>query len=79
MDESQKQELLEYIEKIEQATEEKDTQTDYINEIYKGLKEYGYNTKAIRELIKLRAMDRDKAYELEAFLEMYKKALGMVD
>lgn len=79
MDEAQKRELIEYVEKIERATEEREMQAGYINEIYKGLKENGYNTKAIRELIKLRAMDTDKVYEFEAFLEMYKKALGMVD
>jgi uncharacterized protein (UPF0335 family) len=50
-----------------------------MKDIFKDLKNDGYDVKAIRSLIRLRAMDPEKRREAEAILDLYRHALGMDD
>ena len=66
-----------FIERVERQLEEKKGITDDISDTYKEAKGQGYDTKAMKAVIKLRAMKRDERQEAEAILDTYKTALGL--
>ena len=66
------------IERIERLEEEKKTISDDIKEVYAEAKGTGFDTKAIRTLIRLRKKDAAERQEEETILDLYKAALGMV-
>jgi uncharacterized protein (UPF0335 family) len=70
-------ELREFIEQWEKREVEKKDIADQQKEIMAEAKARGYDTKAMREIIKLRAKDKTTVEEEEATLQMYKDALGM--
>jgi len=47
-----------------------------IKEIYAEAKGEGYDTKILRQIIRLRKMDRAERQEQEALLDLYLSALG---
>jgi uncharacterized protein (UPF0335 family) len=65
------------IERIERLEEEKQTLSDDIKEVYAEAKGTGFDTKAIRTIIRLRKKDQSERQEEEAMLDLYKAALGM--
>jgi len=69
--------LRAFIERIERVQEEIDALSDDRKEIFAEAKAMGFDTKAIRTLIKLRRMDQAERQEAEAILDLYKAALGM--
>jgi uncharacterized protein (UPF0335 family) len=69
--------LRAFIERIERLTEEKKTIADDIKEVYAEMKGTGFDTKAVRVLVRLRGMDQAEREEAEAILDLYKAALGM--
>lgn len=69
--------LRAFIERIERLEEEKKTIGEDINDVYAEAKGTGFDTKALRTLIKLRKQDQAERDEAEAILDMYKAALGM--
>lgn len=64
------------VERIERLEEEKKEIAEQIKEVYGEAKALGYDTKALRTVIKLRKQDRDERAEQEAILEVYMDALG---
>ena len=66
------------IERIEHLEEEKKTIADDIKEVYAEAKGTGFDTKAIRALIRMRKQDQAERQEAESILDLYKAALGMV-
>ncbi|MBN9071918.1 MAG: DUF2312 domain-containing protein [Rhizobiales bacterium] len=66
------------IERIERLEEEKKTIGDDIKDIYAEAKGNGFDTKAIRTIIRLRKKDQAEREEEESILDLYKAALGMV-
>lgn len=70
--------LSAFIERIERVNEDIDALSDDRKEIFAEAKAMGFDTKAIRTLIKLRKMDQAERQEAEAVLDLYKAALGMV-
>ena len=66
------------IERIERLEEEKKTIADDIKDIYAEAKGNGFDTKAIRTIIRLRKKDQAEREEEETILDLYKAALGMV-
>ena len=68
-----------FIERIERLEEEKKGIADDVKDVYAESKGQGYDTKTMRSIIKLRAMDKNARMEQEALLETYKTALGLVD
>ena len=70
--------LKSIIERIERLEEEKKTTSDDIREIYAEAKGNGFDTKALRTIVRLRKMDTDERREQEAVLETYMHALGML-
>jgi uncharacterized protein (UPF0335 family) len=69
--------LRAFIERIERLTEERKTIQDDIKEVYAEMKGTGFDTKAVRVLVRLRGMDQAEREEAEAILDLYKAALGM--
>jgi uncharacterized protein (UPF0335 family) len=67
------------IERIERLEEDKKGIADDIKDVYGEAKGTGFDTKTMRSIIKLRAMEKGARQEAEALLETYKAALGLAD
>ena len=63
--------LRAFIERIERLEEDKKTVADDIKEVYAELKGNGYDTKAVRTLVRLRKKDQAERQEEEAMLDLY--------
>ena len=68
--------LRSFIERIERLEEEKKAIAADIKEVYAEAKGEGYETKILRQVVRLRKMDRADRQEQEALLELYLSALG---
>lgn len=66
------------VERIERLEEEKKEIAEQIKEVYGEAKALGYDTKALRTVVKLRKQDRQEREEQEAILEVYLDALGEI-
>jgi uncharacterized protein (UPF0335 family) len=66
------------VERIERLEEEKKAIADDIKDVYAEAKGNGYDTKALRKIIRLRKQDKNERAEEEAILETYMHALGMI-
>ena len=73
-----KDQLKAIIERIERLEEEKKTTSDDIREVYAEAKGNGFDTKALRSIVRLRKLDTDERREQQEVLETYMHALGMV-
>lgn len=65
------------LERIERLAEEKKGIMDDIKDVFGEAKAVGYDTKIMRQILKLRAMRADDRREMAALLEVYLEALGM--
>lgn len=66
-----------FIERIERLEEEKKGVGDDVKDVYLEAKATGYDTKIIRQIIRLRKMQPHDRHEMEAILQTYLAALGM--
>lgn len=69
--------LRSYLERIERLEEEKAALMADIREVFAEAKANGFDVKIMRQVLKLRKMDRDDRAEEETLLDLYKRALGM--
>ena len=69
--------LRAFIERIERLEEEKKAIADDIKEIYAEAKGNGFDTKVLRQVVKIRKMDQHERAEADAILDLYLHALGM--
>jgi uncharacterized protein (UPF0335 family) len=70
--------LRAFIERIERLEEERRVLAADIKEVYGEAKGSGFDTKIMRQLIRLRRIDKDDLDEQESLLETYKRAIGML-
>jgi len=70
-------ELRLLIERIERLEEEKKGIADDIKDVYAEAKARGYDPKTMRQVVRLRKMEKHVRQESEALLETYKAALGL--
>ena len=70
--------LRSFIERIERLEEEKAGIAGDIKEVYAEAKGNGFDAKIMRQLIRIRRMDKDDLDEQETLLDVYKRALGML-
>jgi uncharacterized protein (UPF0335 family) len=70
--------LKSFIERIERLEEEKKALQEDIKEVFAEAKGTGFDVKIIRQILKIRKMDKDDLDEQEALLDVYKRALGMI-
>lgn len=69
--------LKSFIERIERLEEEKAGLANDISEVYAEAKSAGFDTKVMRQVIRLRKMDRNDRQEQEALLDLYRQAVGV--
>ena len=69
--------LRAFVERIERLEEEKKAISNDVREVYSEAKGNGFDTKALRQVIKIRKMDRNERIEQEAILDTYMHALGL--
>jgi uncharacterized protein (UPF0335 family) len=69
--------LKQFIERIERLEEEKKALGDDVKDVYAEAKAVGFDPKVMRQVIKIRKMEKDDRQEQEALLETYLHALGM--
>ena len=71
------EQLVQYLERIERLEEEKRALMADIKDIYSEAKATGFDTKTMRQLIKMRAMDKDMLAEQDDLLDTYREAVGL--
>jgi uncharacterized protein (UPF0335 family) len=74
-----KEHLRSFVDRIERLEEERSALTADIREVYSEAKGTGFDTKIMRQIVRLRKLDKADYQEQEALLDMYKKAMGMTD
>ncbi len=65
------------VERIERLMEERSGFTHDINDVLAEAKGNGFDTKTIREMVKLRKLDKDELAEREHLRAAYAKAIGL--
>ncbi|MEM7652665.1 MAG: DUF2312 domain-containing protein [Pseudomonadota bacterium] len=73
------EQLRSYIERIERLNDEKANIAADIKEVFAEAKGMGFDPKIIRQILKLRTMDASDRQEQEELLELYMRAIGMVE
>ena len=66
------------IERIERLEEDKKAIAEDIKEVFAEAKATGFDTKIMRQVIRVRKQDQAERQEQEALLDLYLHALGMV-
>jgi uncharacterized protein (UPF0335 family) len=66
-----------FIERIERLEEDKRGIAEDIKNVYSEAKANGYDAKVMRDIVRLRRMEKNDRQEWEAILDTYKKALGL--
>ncbi|WP_267355766.1 MULTISPECIES: DUF2312 domain-containing protein [unclassified Methylobacterium] len=70
-------ELKQFIERLERLEEEKAGIMGDIKEVFAELKGRGFDSKAVRTILRIRKQDHSERQEQEAILELYMQALGI--
>ena len=68
--------LKSLIQRIEKLEEEKANIANDIKEVYSEAKSAGYDVKILRQVIRLRKLDKADRDEMDELLELYLNALG---
>ena len=71
------EQLSQFIERIERLEEEKRSLMADIKDVYGEAKATGFEPKIMRQIVRMRAMDRDVLSEQDALLDTYRDALGL--
>ena len=69
--------LRSLVERIERLEEEKAALAADIREVYSEAKSAGFDVKTLRQVIRLRKLDRADRQEMDALLDLYKRALDL--
>lgn len=69
--------LKSYIERIERLEEDKAGIAADVRDVFAEAKSNGFDTKTMRQVLKLRKMKANDRTEAEYMLDLYKRALGM--
>lgn len=73
-----KDQLKSIIERVERLEEDKAAIATDIKDVYAEAKGNGYDTKALRAIVRRKRADAAKVAEHEAIVELYMQSLGMV-
>ena len=71
------EQLRQYIERVERLEEEKRALMADIRDIYTEAKATGFEPKVMRQIVKIRSMDKDLLAEQDMLLTTYRDALGL--
>ena len=70
--------LRSFIERVERLEEDKAAVMNDIKEVYAEANSDGYDVKTLRQVVRIRKMEKADRQEQEAMLELYLAALGEV-
>jgi len=70
--------LKSIVERVERLEEEKKAIADDIRDVYSEAKANGFDTKVLREVVRLRKQDLAERQEQDAVRDLYLQALGML-
>jgi len=70
--------LRAFIERIENLEAEKAAVGEDVKSVYAEARGTGFDTKILRQIVKIRAMDENERRENEALLDLYMSSLGMI-
>ena len=71
------EQLRQYIERVERLDEEKKGISDDIKDVYAEAKATGFDTKIMKQIVRLRKMEKHARDEADAPLDTYRAALGL--
>ncbi len=71
--------LRSYIERVERLEEEKSGIAADIKDVFAEAKGNGFDVKTMRQIIRLRKLEEIDRQEQETLLDLYKRALGMLE
>jgi len=74
-----KDQLKAFVERIERLEDEKKATSDDIRDVYAEAKGTGFDTRALRTIVRLRKLDTDERREQQEVLDTYLHALGMAN
>ena len=69
--------LRSFVDRIERLEEEKMALAADIREVYSEAKGAGFDVRVMRQLIRLRKLDKDDRTQMEEILSVYERALNM--
>jgi uncharacterized protein (UPF0335 family) len=72
-----KEQLEQYISKIERLEQEKADLSEEVKDIFQDASSHGFDVKAMKSILKLKKLDKDKLVEQDAMLELYRDTLGI--
>ena len=72
------EQLQQFIERIERLEEEKRALMADIKDVYAEAKATGFEPKIMRQIVRMRGMDRELLNEQDELLTIYRTALGLV-
>ena len=72
------EQLQQFIERIERLEEEKRALMADIKDVYFEAKATGFEPKIMRQIVRMRGMDRELLNEQDELLTTYRNALGLV-
>ncbi len=72
-----KEHLKSFIERVERLEEERSALTADIREVFSEAKGQGFEVKIMRQVVRMRKLDKADFQEQEAMLDLYLSALGM--
>ena len=72
-----KDQLKSLVERVERLEEEKTALSTDLKEVYAEAKGQGFDTKIMRQVVRLRKMESHEREERDALLDLYLSALGM--
>lgn len=73
-----REQLKSIVERVERLEEEKKTIADDIRDVYAEAKANGFDTKVLRQVVRLRKQDLTERQEQDAVRDLYLQALGML-
>lgn len=73
-----KEKLRQFVDRIERLEEEKTELQGQLKEVYGEAKALGFDTKTLRQVIRLRKQDARERAEAEMVLDLYLQALGEI-
>lgn len=73
-----KEQLQSIVERVERLEEDKKAIADDIKDVYVEAKGNGFDTKALRTIVRMRRQDANERREHEAIMDSYMQALGMI-
>ena len=76
LSEAAKEKLKNVVISIERLEQEKAELAEQVKEVFAEAKAMGYDTKALRQVVRFRKQDKEKRQEEEMVLETYLIALG---